>query len=128
MELLPLGPVVMIDTPGLDDEGELGALRVKKAMDVLNKTDIAVLVISAEDYLNTGEWSTQGLLEKFQRQEKELLELIKEKKIPFVIVLNKADLFYSQEMVEKISEKRDGISDCFRSRLFRGYRCFSHSD
>ena len=45
MELLPLGPVVMIDTPGLDDEGELGALRVQKAYQILNKTDIAILVI-----------------------------------------------------------------------------------
>jgi [FeFe] hydrogenase H-cluster maturation GTPase HydF len=105
MELLPLGPVVIIDTPGLDDEGDLGELRIKKALEVLNKTDIAILVISAEDYLNTGEWSTDGLLEKFQKQEKELLELIKEKEIPFLIVLNKADLFYSQEIVEKISEQ-----------------------
>ena len=45
MELLPLGPIVMIDTPGLDDEGELGKLRIQKAYQVLNKTDIAVLVI-----------------------------------------------------------------------------------
>lgn len=48
MELLPLGPVMIIDTPGFDDEGELGALRVKKAKQVLNKTDIAVMVIDAE--------------------------------------------------------------------------------
>ena len=45
MELLPLGPVVMIDTPGLDDEGNLGALRIQKAYQILNKTDIAILVI-----------------------------------------------------------------------------------
>ena len=48
MELLPLGPVMIIDTPGFDDEGELGALRVRKARQVLNRTDIAVLVIDAE--------------------------------------------------------------------------------
>ena len=47
MELLPLGPVVIIDTPGIDDEGELGALRVKKSYQMLNKTDIAVLVVDA---------------------------------------------------------------------------------
>ncbi len=47
MELLPLGPVVIIDTPGLDDEGDLGKLRVEKALSVLNKTDIAVLVTDA---------------------------------------------------------------------------------
>ena len=47
MELLPLGPVVVIDTPGIDDEGELGALRVKKSYQVLNKSDAAVLVVDA---------------------------------------------------------------------------------
>ena len=47
MELLPLGPVVMMDTPGIDDEGELGALRVRKSYQVLNKTDVAVLVVDA---------------------------------------------------------------------------------
>ena len=45
MELLPLGPVTVIDTPGIDDEGELGALRVRKSYQVLNKTDIAVIVL-----------------------------------------------------------------------------------
>ena len=45
MELLPLGPVMLVDTPGIDDEGELGELRIKKSRQVLNKTDIAVLVI-----------------------------------------------------------------------------------
>lgn len=47
MELLPLGPVMVIDTPGIDDEGELGALRVRKSYQVLNKTDIAILVIDS---------------------------------------------------------------------------------
>ena len=47
MELLPLGPVVVIDTPGIDDEGELGALRVRKSYQVLNKTDIAILVVDS---------------------------------------------------------------------------------
>ena len=49
MELLPLGPVMIIDTPGIDDEGELGALRVRKSYQVLNKTDIAILVVAADD-------------------------------------------------------------------------------
>ena len=48
MELLPLGPVVIIDTPGLDDEGELGAMRVKRAMRELNRTDVAVVVVDAQ--------------------------------------------------------------------------------
>lgn len=78
MELLPLGPVVMIDTPGLDDEGELGALRVQKAYQVLNKTDIAVLVVDG----------TAGMT----RKDSLILDRIKDKKIPYVIVMNKADL------------------------------------
>ncbi|MCP1108892.1 [FeFe] hydrogenase H-cluster maturation GTPase HydF [Lachnospiraceae bacterium PF1-21] len=78
MELLPLGPVVIIDTPGLNDTGEIGALRVKKTYQVLNKTDIALLVVD----INTG----------FQEAELEILELIKEKEIPYLVVYNKSDL------------------------------------
>ena len=78
MELLPLGPVVMIDTPGLDDEGELGALRIRKAYQVLNKTDIAVLVVD----------SSEGMT----REDERILEKVREKKIPYVIAFNKSDL------------------------------------
>lgn len=78
MELLPLGPVVMIDTPGIDDEGALGSLRVRKSFQVLNKTDIAVLVIDG----------SLGL----QPEDRALLERIQDKKIPCVAVCNKADL------------------------------------
>ena len=78
MELLPLGPVVIIDTPGIDDEGELGLLRVKKTKQVLNYIDIAVLVVD----------STVGL----QEFDREMLTLFKNKKIPFVVAYNKADL------------------------------------
>ncbi len=78
MELLPLGPVVIIDTPGLDDEGELGALRVRKAYQILNKTDIAVLVVDG----------SVGMTQ----EDKEILERIRNKKIPYVIAVNKADL------------------------------------
>lgn len=78
MELLPLGPVVMMDTPGIDDEGELGALRVKKSYQVLNKTDAAVLVIDA----------VLGVT----KEDAALAERIRKKKIPFVIALNKSDL------------------------------------
>lgn len=78
MELLPLGPVVMIDTPGLDDEGELGALRIQKAYQVLNKTDIAVLVVDGTIGM-TGEDCA-------------ILDRIKDKQIPYVVVMNKADL------------------------------------
>ena len=79
MELLPLGPVVIIDTPGIDDEGALGELRVKKTKQVLNYIDIAVLVVD----------STLGL----QEFDREMLSLFAQKKIPFVVAYNKSDLF-----------------------------------
>lgn len=78
MELLPLGPVVVIDTPGIDDEGELGALRVRKSYQVLNKTDIAILVVDS----TTGKGEEEfALLHKFH-----------EKHIPYLVVYNKIDL------------------------------------
>lgn len=111
MEILPLGPVVLIDTPGLDDVGELGELRVQKAFQVLNKTDIALLVLD----INSG----------FSKEEEKLLELVKAKNIPFVAVLNKTDIAkedkikefekllkdkYNIENVVSVSaEKKDGI-------------------
>jgi len=79
MELLPLGPVVIIDTPGFDDEGELGELRVNRAKQVLNKTDAAVLVLD-------GEHADSPL-----PAEEELIALFIEKKIPFLISINKCD-------------------------------------
>lgn len=78
MELLPLGPVVMIDTPGLDDEGELGAQRVRKAMQVMNKCDLAVVVIDG--------------LEGQTEVHAEILSRLTAKKIPHVIAMNKCDL------------------------------------
>ena len=78
MELLPLGPVVLIDTPGLDDAGKVGLLRIEKTKEVLRKTDIAVIV-------------TDGTL-PLTPSDKELIALVKERKIPYCIVRNKADL------------------------------------
>lgn len=78
MELLPLGPVVMIDTPGLDDDGKLGEMRIRKAYQVLNKTDIAVLVVD----------SSVGVTV----EDENILQKILEKNIPYVIVFNKSDL------------------------------------
>lgn len=78
MELLPLGPVVIIDTPGLDDEGDLGIMRVERAKQVLNKTDVAVVVID----------SLKGL----SKEDNSIIEAIKTKNLPFVIAYNKADL------------------------------------
>ncbi len=78
MEILPLGPVVVIDTPGFDDEGGLGELRVRKTRQILNKTDIAVLAVDAAEGLKDCD--------------KELISLFKDKDIPFITVFNKADL------------------------------------
>jgi [FeFe] hydrogenase H-cluster maturation GTPase HydF len=77
MELLPLGPVVLIDTAGLDDSGELGVLRVKRSYEVLHRSDLAILVID-------GVVGLTGI-------ELEILQIIQSKKIPFVIVVNKID-------------------------------------
>jgi len=82
MELLPLGPVMIIDTPGIDDEGALGALRVRRARQVLNKTDVAVLVTSSDIAPN-------GALCAI---EEELIDIFQAKNIPFIIALNKYDL------------------------------------
>ena len=82
MELLPLGPVVIIDTPGLDDEGELGGMRVKRAMNVLANCDVAVLVHD----------STQ----EFTQDESDLLKIFDERKLPYITVHNKADLLTSR--------------------------------
>lgn len=84
MELLPLGPVMVIDTPGIDDEGELGALRVRKSYQVLNKTDIAILIID----------STAGKGE----EELELIHRFHKKGIPYLIVYNKIDLLSTEKI------------------------------
>ena len=86
MELLPLGPVVMMDTPGIDDEGELGKLRVKKSYQVLNKTDAAVLVIDG--------------LSGASEEDAAMLKKIRKKQIPYTVVLNKQDLA-SEEIKEQ---------------------------
>lgn len=89
MELLPLGPVTIIDTPGLDDEGELGELRIKKSYQVLNKTDIAVLVVDSQI----------GMTEA----DNKILAKIKEKQIPYVTVFNKADSRNYMDLEDKNS-------------------------
>ncbi len=78
MELLPLGPVLIIDTPGVDDEGELGALRIKKTEGILAQTEIAVLVVDA----------SRGLSE----QDETLLHQFEDRKLPYILVWNKVDL------------------------------------
>ena len=78
MELLPIGPVVIIDTAGLDDEGNLGKLRIDKTMQVLGKTDIAVLVVDSTVEIND--------------YDKNLIKIFEERKLPYVVVYNKCDI------------------------------------
>ena len=78
MELLPLGPVVIIDTPGMDDEGQLGEQRVLKAKQILRQTDIAILVVDGQKGLQTAD--------------REMIELFKNRNLPYITVYNKADL------------------------------------
>ena len=85
MELLPLGPVVILDTPGMDDEGDLGELRVQKAKQVLAQTDIAVLVVDA----------AAGLRET----DRKLLSEFAARKLPHIIACNKADLLGERDTV-----------------------------
>ncbi len=94
MELLPLGPVMIIDTPGIDDEGELGALRVRKSYQVLNKTDIAILVVD----------STIGKTE----EEFALIHRFHKKKIPYLVVYNKIDLLSNEEIKDLAMSVRPG--------------------
>ncbi|XMB86090.1 [FeFe] hydrogenase H-cluster maturation GTPase HydF [Mycoplasmatota bacterium WC44] len=84
MELLPLGPVVLIDTAGLDDTGELGELRIKKSISVLNKTDIAIIVVDARTGISEFDY--------------EIIKKVKAKKIPGLIVVNKIDLVDSVDI------------------------------
>ena len=87
MELLPLGPVVIIDTPGLDDEGELGSLRVQKAKQILEKTDIAVLVVDKTEGMSTCD--------------EELIRELEERRIPYLLVFNKIDLPFGEDVSKK---------------------------
>ena len=103
MELLPLGPVMIIDTPGFDDVGELGEKRIQKTKQILNQTDIAVLVVDAK--------------KGFTATDNQLLALIQEKELPYLIIYNKSDLL---EKIPKEEEhsiyisalEKIGIQEC----------------
>ena len=112
MELLPLGPVVIIDTPGFDDEGKLGELRVNRTRQVLNKTDVAVLVIEAGSVKASCFSSTKtgaGKGTKIQSEdeielceaEQELIGFFKDKKIPYIVAVNKCDLISGLSFCDK---------------------------
>ena len=102
MELLPLGPVVIIDTPGIDDEGDLGELRVKRTKQVLNYADVAVLVVDA----------TKGM----SRYDSDLVAAFEGKKLPYVIAYNKADLLAD---VPKETEKEIYVSAADKMNIER---------
>lgn len=115
MELLPIGPVVMIDTPGLDDEGELGEKRIKKTKQILAMTDAAVIVADA----NKG----------IRQPDRELIKLLDEKKLPYIIAYNKSDLiakkkslknneiYVSAKEKENINELKNKIGALFSGTL-----------
>lgn len=117
MELLPLGPVMFVDTPGLDDEGLLGEERAKKARAVLNKTDLALMIADG------------ALAEQDFSFEEAILELVKKKQIPYLVILNKQDEWQDRENQIKllgdicvsaksgyhIHELKERIPDCIRA-------------
>ncbi len=91
MELLPIGPVMMIDTAGVDDQGELGEMRIKKTKEILRKTDLALLVISAKKGIG-----------KF---EKELIKEFNEREITYIITINKIELLENKKEINLLKEK-----------------------
>lgn len=95
MELLPLGPVMIIDTPGFDDEGELGGRRIEKTKQILNRADIALLVVDASKGMN--------------ETDRELTAIFRQKEIPYLIVKNKAEL---------LAERQDGSAPAAENELY----------
>lgn len=98
MELLPLGPCMFVDTPGLDDQGELGKKRVEKAFQAMNTADAVILVLSAAYSENC------DAVEHFLQQEKELVLQFEEKNIPYILVLNQIDRVEESECL-RLKEK-----------------------
>lgn len=87
MELLPLGPVVIIDTPGIDDEGVLGEERVKRAQRILDETDIAILVVDGDK----------------DTMDQEMIDIFKEREIPYIVAYNKSDINYKKYVSESFN-------------------------
>ncbi|MEG0774644.1 [FeFe] hydrogenase H-cluster maturation GTPase HydF [Clostridium sp.] len=96
MELLPIGPVVFIDTAGIDDVGEIGNLRVERTKEVINKTDLALIIFSVEDFRDDNENI---------RLEMQWCENLKKKSIPIIGVLNKVDLIVERNFIDEALEK-----------------------
>lgn len=116
MELLPLGPVVMIDTPGIDDEGELGSLRVARSYQMLNKSDIALLVLDAG----------QGMTDEDRR----LLERIKDKQIPCMVAVNQCDRVSAETVEAILTEVREkaGQKEVLDVSAATGYHIYELKD
>lgn len=116
MELLPLGPVVMIDTPGIDDEGELGSLRVARSYQMLNKSDIALLVLDAG----------QGMTDEDRR----LLERIKDKQIPCMVAVNQCDRVSAETVEVILTEVREkaGQKEVLDVSAATGYHIYELKD
>lgn len=90
MELLPFGPVVLVDTAGIDDIGELGIKRISKTQKAISEADFALVVLAAN--------------ERMQEKDKEVFELLKSYEVPFIVVLNKIDYGISDELITKLKE------------------------
>src|ERR1035437_9158088 len=88
MELLPFGPVVLIDTAGIDDIGELGEKRISKTIQVISETDFALIVLDSQD--------------KLSEKERNLIENLKTLELPFLCVINKSDLGINFELIEEL--------------------------
>ena len=112
MELLPLGPVVIIDTPGIDDEGALGEMRVSRARQVLRYTDVAVLVVD--------------FMEGCKAEDEELIGLFQERQLPYIIAYNKIDLLLDKPAkltaLCRNAEKEDSHAICVSAREGLGIR------
>ena len=112
MEILPVGPVVIIDTAGIDDVGELGELRVKKSLEVLKKSDMVLLVIDIQEFIKT---------QSISEFEEEILKKCKQMKLPVIAVFNKLDLLKTELSDSKIEEysKKLGVPTVAVSALFK---------
>lgn len=124
MEILPLGPVVLLDTAGLDDEGELGAMRVERTQEVIRETDIALLVLSGKVFLEEWEkhFAKNPALSRddgdffLPKEERTFLSSLQKEHIPAFLILSKADCLSEQErefLSELLRRFKDGIKGVF---------------
>ena len=124
MEILPLGPVVLLDTAGLDDEGELGAMRVERTQEVIRETDIALIVLSGKVFLEEWEkhFAKNPALSRdngdffLPKEERTFLSSLQKEHIPAFLVLTKADCLSEQErefLSELLRRFKDGIKGVF---------------